>query len=270
MLRSCVHTHTRFCDGADSPEEMVQAALALDFVSLGFSGHGHSLLDPAAMSVEGEAAYRDEILRLQEAYGTQIEILLGQEHEGFAPYSDYPYEYLIESLHWIKHSGQWLGMDWSRERTEENVRLHFGGDYFAYCQAYYEACAAVYEKSPAQICGHLDLLTKFNEGSCMFDMDDPRYLEPARQALRVAVERGMVVELNTGAIARGYRVTPYPIPALLRHLLDIGGQVIVTADCHDRRKLACWYDSAEALLRELGFTHTMVLRKDGFREQGLL
>lgn len=269
MLRSCVHTHTRFCDGIDTPAEMVQAALALGFVSLGFSGHGHSPLDPAAMSVEGEKTYREEVTRLQALYAGQLEILLGQEHEGFSPYSDYPYSYLIESLHWINRDGQWLGMDWSRERTEENVRLHFGGDYFAYCRAYYEACASVYEKSPAQICGHLDLLTKFNEGSCMFDMDDPRYLESARQALRVAVERGMVVELNTGAIARGYRLTPYPIPALLRHLRDIGGEVIVTADCHDRRFLTCWYDNAEALLRELGYTHTLVLRKGGFQEQAL-
>lgn len=269
MLRSCVHTHTCFCDGADTPEEMVQAALALGFVSLGFSGHGHSPLDPAAMSLEGEKAYREEVTRLQTRYAGQLEILLGQEHEGFAPYSDYSYSYLIESLHWISRDGQWLGMDWSRERTEENVRLHFGGDYFAYCKAYYEACASVYEKSPAQICGHLDLLTKFNEGSCMFDMDDPRYLEPARQALRVAVERGMVVELNTGAIARGYRMTPYPIPALLRFLRNIGGEVIVTADCHDRRFLTCWYDNAEALLRELGYTHTLVLRKGGFQEQAL-
>lgn len=63
-LRSCVHTHTTFCDGASTPEETVQAALGLGFVSLGFSGHGAAAYDDAAMTPAAEVQYRREILRL--------------------------------------------------------------------------------------------------------------------------------------------------------------------------------------------------------------
>ncbi len=35
------HTHTTFCDGENSPEEMVLAAIDAGLPELGFSGHSH-------------------------------------------------------------------------------------------------------------------------------------------------------------------------------------------------------------------------------------
>ena len=34
-----LHSHTTYCDGKESVESMIQAAIAKDFVRLGFSGH---------------------------------------------------------------------------------------------------------------------------------------------------------------------------------------------------------------------------------------
>ena len=39
MILEDFHIHTTFCDGASTPEEMVQAAIALGLKRLGFSGH---------------------------------------------------------------------------------------------------------------------------------------------------------------------------------------------------------------------------------------
>ena len=267
-FQSCVHTHTHFCDGKDAPEALVLEALDRGFVSLGFSGHGWAEYDTAAMTPEHEEQYRREIRRLQQAYADRLEILLGQEHDALSPYAAYPYDYLIESLHHIAWDGELLCIDWGSDRTEANIR-RCGGDPYVYCRAYFEACAAAYERSPAQIAGHLDLVAKFNEGGRQFDEQDPRYLAPAKEAMACAVERGMAVELNTGAIARGYRTTPYPSPALLCHLKDLGGRVIVTSDCHNKANLTCWYQEAAELLKACGFRSALRLRKDGFEEIGL-
>ena len=268
-FRSCVHSHTNLCDGKNSPEEMILAALEHRFVSFGFSGHGHADFDPFSMSEENERVYRQEVLRLRRVYGDRLEILLGVEHEAITPYPDFPYEYMLESLHYINYGGEKLAIDWSKDRTIDNARRHFGGDHYAYCAAYFRACCEAYEHSPAQICGHLDLVTKFNEDFCLFDETDPRYLRAAKEAMAAAVDRGMVLELNTGAISRGYRTAPYPSADLLKHLKDIGGQVIVTSDCHNKDHLVCWYDRAPELLKACGFTHTLVLRAQGFAEEGL-
>lgn len=38
-----LHTHTIYCDGKDTPEEMILAACEKGFTSLGFSGHSFSI-----------------------------------------------------------------------------------------------------------------------------------------------------------------------------------------------------------------------------------
>ena len=262
LFRSCVHTHTVFCDGADTPQAMAEAALARSFISLGFSGHGTAAYDSAAMSPEQETAYQQAVRALQAQYQGRLEILLGVEHDSLSPYSPFPYDYLIESVHYFAHQGELLCVDWSQEETISHIARF--SDPYAYCKAYFAQCAAAYEKSPAQIAGHLDLVAKFNSGGTLFDEDDPRYRAAALEALEVAVSRGMAVEVNTGAIARGYRTVPYPAPSLLRALREMGGQVILTSDCHDARFLTCHYRETAELLRSCGFTEVLVLRRDGF------
>ena len=39
LIKSNVHTHTVFCDGADTPERMVLAAISAGMDTLGFSHH---------------------------------------------------------------------------------------------------------------------------------------------------------------------------------------------------------------------------------------
>ena len=41
MIKSNFHTHTYFCDGKDSPEEMVLSAIERGFTTLGFSIHSY-------------------------------------------------------------------------------------------------------------------------------------------------------------------------------------------------------------------------------------
>ena len=65
ITRSNVHSHTTFADGRDTAEEMVRAALALGFHTLGFSEHGHADYDDCSMSLGQEPAYRAEISRLK-------------------------------------------------------------------------------------------------------------------------------------------------------------------------------------------------------------
>ena len=69
------HTHTNFCDGKHTAEEMVKAAIEKGFYRLGFSGHSYTSFDESyCMSEEGTQEYIREITRLKELYKEQIEI----------------------------------------------------------------------------------------------------------------------------------------------------------------------------------------------------
>ena len=54
----------------------------------------------------------------------------------------------------------------------------------------------------------------------------------ALEALRACIDCGVVFEVNTGAMARKMRLSPYPADFLLEELCRLGGKVTLSADCH--------------------------------------
>ena len=74
------HTHTLFCDGKASAEEMIQAAIGEGFVSLGFSGHSPLPYENDwAMKEEDLPLYLKTLADLGEKYQDKIEIVSGIE-----------------------------------------------------------------------------------------------------------------------------------------------------------------------------------------------
>lgn len=236
-----LHTHTCFCDGKDEPEEMVKKAIDLGFSVLGFSGHEYSINDEEfCMSKENTLRYRREVLRLKEAYRGQIDIYLGVERDYLGEGDDYPYDYIIGSVHYaIAEDGTPVCVDKSEQDMVQDVEKYFGGDYRAYVESYYSLVADVVRKTGCDIVGHFDLVTKFNEGCKYFDEESGWYKAAALSALRAVLdsEKKPIIEINTGAMARGYRSEPYPADFILWEIAKSDCPVILGSDCHDKEQL---------------------------------
>ena len=102
-----------------------------------------------------------------------------------------------------------------------------------------------------------------NEGYRYFDEREDRYLEPALAAMKRLARTGLPFEINTGAISRGYRTSPYPSEILLRELCGMGGQIMINSDSHDVRTIGAGFDQALALALRCGFRHILVLKPGG-------
>ena len=64
-----LHTHTVYCDGKNTPEEMVTAAIELGFDTIGFSGHAPTKFNiDWDMDEEALKAYKNEIKILKDKY----------------------------------------------------------------------------------------------------------------------------------------------------------------------------------------------------------
>ena len=61
MIKQNLHTHTIYCDGKDTVEEMVKEAIQKGFSILGFSGHGRCLVDDYSMNVENTNKYEQDV-----------------------------------------------------------------------------------------------------------------------------------------------------------------------------------------------------------------
>ena len=264
--KQCLHTHSILCDGKDTLEEMVQTAIEKGFDSIGFSGH--SFMDIYAefsMDEQKVAVYKAEIARLQQVYGDRIRIFCGLEKDNYTKLSTQGYDYLIGSVHVMQHPQGLLFVDWTAERTRENIEKYFDGDGIAYAKHYFEAVADLPNYGCFDILGHFDLLTKFNEKEPdLFDTQCEQYRAAATKAAEALVGKVKYFEVNTGAIGRGYRTTPYPDPYIIKEMKRLGFGAIISSDCHDRNFLDCGYEDAKRLLMEAGFTEYYVLKDEGF------
>lgn len=247
------HTHSIYCDGKNTPEEMVQQALRLGCSAIGFTGHSNTPFDPGyCMDSSREQAYRQEVLRLKKAYQGEITIYLGLEQDYYSAPPDFPYEYLIGSVHYVEKNGQYLSVDDTPEILQNGVDTLYGGDFYALAEDYYKLVADVTRKTGCQVVGHMDLITKFNRGNVFFDEAHPRYRAAAIKALHALVEQKALPEINTGAMSRGYRDEPYPAPFLLEELGKLHGSAIVTTDAHRAQDLLAYGQQAEMLARKYG------------------
>lgn len=243
------HTHTVFCDGADSPEELVLEALRLGCPEIGFSGHSPLEEDTGSMSDQRVLDYCTEIRRLQTKYSGRIRILLGVELDIFSRLDRSLFDYVIGAVHYVKKDGRMLAVDESREGFLDAVERFYGGDYYALAEDYYALVAALPEKTGCDVIAHFDLVTKYNEGGPLFRTDHPRYLAAADTALDRLLQASPrpLLEVNTGAMARGWRTEAYPERRILDRWLSGGGELILSSDCHDRRNLLYAFDQYESI-----------------------
>jgi len=237
MRKGNLHTHTVFCDGKDTPEELVLEALRLGCDYIGFSGHSRTGIpedEPFCMSVEGTESYKAEICRLKRKYEGKIDILMGIEQDYYSVDSPVDYEFVIGSVHYIFKDGVYLPVDVSKESQLSAVNEHYGGDVYSFIEDYYTLVGDVYRKTGCDIIGHFDLVTKFNEDGSLFDTSHPRYVRAADRALNKLLREDVAFEINYGAVGRGYRKTPYPEERILNQIEAAGKKTIRTSDCHNK------------------------------------
>ena len=243
------HTHTTYCDGKSTAEEMVKKAIELGLSQLGFSGHSYTEFDlEPCMTREGTEAYKAEITRLKEKYKDKIKILLGIEYDYHSDEPTNDYDYILGSVHYILKDDKYLCIDYSRNTQIDAVNRYYGGDFYSYIEDYYTTVADLYNKTKCDIIGHFDLITKYNAEGSLFDTNHPRYIAAWQKAADAIIKTPAVVEINTGGIARGHVKSPYPCQEIINYFKANGKKMIFSSDCHNKDFLLCRYDDVEKYL----------------------
>jgi len=260
-----LHTHSTYCDGKDTPEEIIGQALRKGFQSIGFSGHSYMSYAPQySMSLDGTEEYKREIQELKHKYEADLDIFLGLEADAYSEVDLSGYDYLIGSIHYLPIGDEKVGFDRSAEEVERVIREYFGGDGMAYAKEYYRNLATLPEYGSFDIIGHFDLITKHSENRQFFDEDAKEYRSAVIEAAEALAGKIPYFEVNTGAIARGYRTTPYPSLYVMKELKRLGFGAVISSDCHNAAYLDCGFDLAADMLRECGYKEHYVLTKQGF------
>ncbi len=242
MIKSNFHTHTTYCDGKNSPEEMVLAAIDNGMHALGFSVHSYTSRDLSyCIRKEKIEDYKKEINALKEKYKDKISIYCGSELDVISDMDREGFDYFLGAVHYIDVDGTLLTVDGSGEEQKRDAEKFFGGDMLSYCEAYYEMTKKIADLPEVGFIAHFDLVTKFNENYELFDEKNPRYVRAWQDAALHLIKMGIPFEINTGAISRKKRATPYPRREIADFIKENGGTFIMTSDCHDKDYLLCFF-----------------------------
>lgn len=275
MRKQNLHTHSTYCDGKDSLEEMICSAIDKNFQSIGFSSHCYSGLafdDCGIKTKDKYYKYLDELDELKAKYQGKIEIFRAVELEsrvadGFYPNKDKALDYAIGSVHWFYLDNKCWAVDYTPEVFLE-AEYAFGTKR-KLIESYYEEISKFASSSDYDILGHIDLVTKFSERMNWNFESNSWYRDAAITALECAIKHDKFIEVNTGAISRGYRTTPYPAPFLLKRIKELNGRVILSSDCHNKNNLDCYFKESLDLLTSYDINELYFLTKDGFKGKNI-
>lgn len=252
------HTHSTWCDGADSVEEMIVGAIDRKFDAIGFTSHAmFPYFEDWSLGPQSAKDYVACVRAAAEKYAKYIKVYCGLETD-YLPgvttpeksrYAGYGLDYIIGSLHWAASeaafgmacpcpatgkllSPAFVSVDHSPEILSEGIRDYFGGSARALITAYHEQLREMVARFDFDILGHPDLYRKYNQKHPFFDEGEPWYRAELVKSADVIAASGKLVEVNTGAIGRHWRDDAYPSDEFRALLRERGVRFVLNSDSH--------------------------------------
>lgn len=233
-----LHTHSSFCDGKNTIEETVIEAIERGFDSIGFSSHSYTPFDESyCMKKDSIKAYSAECERVKQKYGDKIAVFCGMEQDFYSEKTSETLDFIIGAVHYVKVENVYVPVDKSADVIADAVEKYFENDIYAFVEKYYSNVEKIKKATNCDVIAHFDLVTKFSERVDLIDENDPRYVKACEKALYKLVSDDVIFELNSGAVARGWRSSFYPSIKILNKIAELKGKITFSSDCHDKTKL---------------------------------
>lgn len=273
MPKSNCHTHTIFCDGSNTPEEMVTAAIALSFESLGFSVHSPlPFKNGYALKYEKIADYKNEITRLKRKYASEIYISNGIELDSDSiSFDTCDFDFTIGSVHQLHFGERIYPVDYKPETLLDCAEKEFAGSFERLAKHYFSLVNKFICNRKPDIVGHIDLIEKFNENCTLFNSKSKTYQSNALEVVDGICDAcpEIIFEVNTGAMYRCKRTVPYPQKFILERLKERNMRITITSDAHCTEALDYAFDDCSRLCRSCGYKSAYIITPNGFEERPL-
>lgn len=245
------HVHSTVSpDGKGSMEEMCEAAVRAGIEEIAFTDH----YEFYGGGITGKYFNReymkrcfDEMDRCRQIYDGRLLIRRGMEfgqmhlepEKAAGIIKSWPFDYLIGSVHKIDNVD--LSQMEYREDTTEGI-----------ADAYYRQLIKLAQTGDFDCLGHLDLYKRHCRRAGLPDHYE-RYEDRVVRVLKVLIERGKGIEINTSGLRQGAGET---MPGLrcLKLYRELGGEIItIGSDAHCPEDVGRGLGEGLKLMREAGF-----------------
>lgn len=239
LLRTDSHSHSSEFSGcaSSSMEDMIRAAIDRGLERICITDHAD--FDPNyddSIPFDAEK-YTRVIETMRERYGDQIEILKGLE-VGEANHHPKEYEELLKgdydmiiaSIHYVHLP---MGLHWTGHEGKDLFKFAVDRIY----RRYYEELKSLVEFGGFDVLAHFDHPKRYL--MCV-DHED----ELVCETVGMVVKKGIVLEINTSPLRKGYPETA-PGKRILDMYREAGGErITIGADAHNTKDIATGFDEA--------------------------
>lgn len=240
------HVHTTWSDGQNSIDDMIAAAAAKGFTTIGISDHFGLYGDGTEVFGMRKAQFEPYLRTVDKARRkAPIQVLLGLEID-YAPDGEKltdgylrrgEFDYLIGSVHFIDRFPLDCEASYWAKLSQEEVDGMW--------RRYWVTVRQVAESGRCDFIGHLDLPKKFN----FLPRVEPR--DEMLAALEAIRKAGVPIEINTAGWDKPC-ADAYPAEPLLRECVQRGIPVVISDDSHCTADIGRHYPRAVARLKQAG------------------
>lgn len=257
------HMHSSFSGDSDTPmEEMILKGIELGLTHMCFTEHNDFDFPITEETPEGifdlnPDAYLFDLIKYRQKYADRIHLLFGMEL-GLQPQllrqnsilaKGYDFDFIIGSSHICNKKDPYYPPFYEGRSEEEAYR------------EYFESVLENIKKfSNFDVYGHLDYVVRYGPNKDQ-NYTFEKYQDILDPILKLLIENGKGIELNTGGLKNGLKEFN-PCSAILKRYQAFGGEIItIGSDAHVTNNIAAHFSKAADILQDCGFKYYTIFEK---------
>ncbi len=272
MRKFNLHSHSTFCDGKSSLEQMVLSAIDKGLYCFGFSAHAPVPFDNTfALQYSDKEAYLRECARLKAEYADRIRLFTSMEFDFITDIvedarqraEEDGLDYVIASVHQVKahgKEGMWFIDGGKQETWIKGLEEVFGGNVRQAVECFYTQSVEMVQKVRPDIVGHFDKVRMHNRER-FFRQTEAWYEELVAWFIEEVKKQDCICEVNTRGLYKGRSDDFFPSTKWIKHAAQKGVRMTISTDAHREDEVDLLFDEAAKCLKECG--HRQVWYFDG-------
>lgn len=280
------HSHTRYCDGSDTPELYIKEAIKKNLPAYGYSSHAPiSFKTDWCVADSNFNNYLNELRGIKLKYESKIQTYIGLEIDyipGLAGRNkhilkDAELDYFIGSIHFVDtlSNGEAWNIDTTKELFEKGLKEIFSNNFQKASGRFYELTCQMIEEEKPHIVGHLDKIKMYNNSNIYFAGTEKWYKNQVEHVLEAIKQSDTIVEINTRGYYRYGQLDLYPSNWIIEKMIEKDIPIMLNSDSHRPGEIISGFEYAATELLKLGLKVLWVLLDNKwqsveFNRKGLL
>ncbi|MDR0971493.1 MAG: histidinol-phosphatase [Bacteroidales bacterium] len=263
MIKFNYHSHSFFCDGKNTLEEMAISAIENKMQYFGFSAHS-SLPSISNFGLQENEIknYLDEINRLKEKYKDKIKLFASMEFDYIPSITKdirekarlYNLDYIICSVHLVesKSGGYWFIDGSKQESYDEGLKEYFNGNIKEGVTAFFQQTISMIENVKPDIVGHFDKIKMHNRDRYFLETDS-WYKDLVMATIEAMKKNNSICEVNTRGLYKGRSNDYYPLTAWLKIMAKENIRVTISTDAHKKEEVSSLFLECRNHIKDCGY-----------------